>query len=97
MKEYRRIPLAQLRKRLQVEEYERETPFEPVEHKPAVVRIKMRQHAGQVAAPVVDVGKKVKKGQVVGRLESGKLGANVHASIDGKVRAVTPEYVEIVA
>ena len=31
MKEYRRVPLSQLRKRLQVEEYERETPFEDVE------------------------------------------------------------------
>jgi len=39
----------------------------------------------------------VKKGQVVGRVEESKLGANVHASIDGKVRAVNPEYVEIVA
>jgi Na+-translocating ferredoxin:NAD+ oxidoreductase RnfC subunit len=97
MKEYRRIPLAQLRKRLQVEEYESETPFEPVEHKPAVVRIKMRQHAGQSATPAVEAGRKVKKGQVVGRVESGKLGANVHASIDGKVRAATPEFVEIVA
>jgi Na+-translocating ferredoxin:NAD+ oxidoreductase RnfC subunit len=28
MKEYRRVPLAQLRKRLQVEEYEKETPFD---------------------------------------------------------------------
>jgi Na+-translocating ferredoxin:NAD+ oxidoreductase RnfC subunit len=39
----------------------------------------------------------VKKGQVVGRVADGKLGAHVHASIDGKVRAVTPECVEIVA
>ena len=31
MKEYRRVPLAQLRRRLQVEEYETETPFEAVE------------------------------------------------------------------
>jgi biotin carboxyl carrier protein len=46
---------------------------------------------------VVQEGKKVKKGQVVGRMEEGKLGVNVHASIDGKVRTVTPEYVEIVA
>ena len=73
------------------------TPFEPVEHKPAVVRIKMRQHAGQSATPAVEAGRKVKKGQVVGRVESGKLGANVHASIDGKVRTVTPDYIEIVA
>jgi hypothetical protein len=34
---------------------------------------------------------------VAGRVEDSKLGAHVHASIGGKVRAVTPEYVEIVA
>src|ERR1039457_5574643 len=97
MKEYRRVPLAQLRRRLQVEEYERETPFQDVQHHPAMVRIKMRQHAGQAAAPAVQQGQTVKKGQVVGRVEASKLGADVHSSIDGKVRTVTPEFVEIVA
>ncbi len=36
MKEYRRVPLSQLRRRLQVEEYERETPFEAGTSQPAV-------------------------------------------------------------
>jgi Na+-translocating ferredoxin:NAD+ oxidoreductase RnfC subunit len=97
MKEYRRVPLAQLRRRLQIEEYERATPFQEVECRPAVVRIKMLQHTGQPAVPVVEEGAKVKRGQVVGRVEDSKLGAHVHASIDGKVRKVTPECVEIVA
>jgi Na+-translocating ferredoxin:NAD+ oxidoreductase RnfC subunit len=96
MKEYRRVPLTQLRRRLQVEEYERETPFENVECRPAAVRIKMRQHAGEPAAPAVRQGQRVKKGQVVGRVPEGKLGAHVHASISGSVRAVTPDWVEIV-
>jgi len=97
MKEYRRVPLAQLRRRLQVEEYESETPFQKVEWRPAAVRIKMRQHAGHPAVPSAQEGKRVKKGQIVGRVEDSMLGAPVHASIDGKVRAATPEYVEIVA
>ena len=97
MKEYRRVPLMQLRRRLQIEEYERETPFEDIKFHPAAVKIRMRQHAGQPAAPAVDEGTRVKKGQVVGRVERSQLGANVHSSIDGKVRAVTPECVEIVA
>jgi len=97
MKEYRRVPLSQLRRRLQVEEYEGETPYEQSTLVPAGVRIKLKQHAGQAASPVVQEGKKVKRGQLVGRVEEGKLGANVHASIDGKVRAVTAEYVEISA
>jgi Na+-translocating ferredoxin:NAD+ oxidoreductase RnfC subunit len=96
MKEYRRVPLAQLRRRLQVEEYEKETPFDAAETRPAAVRIRMKQHAGEAAVPVVEAGKKVKKGQTVGRVADGKLGAHVHSSIDGKVRAVTPEWVEIV-
>ena len=49
------------------------------------------------AVPVVSAGAKVKKGQVVGRVEEGKLGADVHASIAGKVRAVSADAVEIVA
>ena len=97
MKEYRRVPLAQLRKRLQVEDYERETPYEPGTSETAMVRVKLRQHAGQAAAPAVQEGKRVKKGQIVGRVEEGRLGANIHASIDGKVRAVTVDYIEIVA
>jgi Na+-translocating ferredoxin:NAD+ oxidoreductase RnfC subunit len=97
MKEYRRVPLAQLRKRLQVEEYERETPYQKLDWRPAAVRIRMKQHAGQAASPVVQEGKKVKKGQLIGRVDPSKLGADIHASIDGKVRAVTPDFVEIVA
>src|SRR5262249_52918093 len=94
MKEYRRVPLAQLRRRLQVEEYERETPFEKVDLRPGTVRIKLRQHAGQPAAATIETGKKVKKAQVIGKVEEGKLGAAIHASIDGKVRAVTQDYIE---
>ena len=97
MKEYRRVPLAQLRRRLQIEEYERETPFDAAECKPAAVRLRMKQHAGEPAVPVVREGQKVKKGQVAGRVDDSKLGTPVHASITGKVGAVTPEYVEIVA
>jgi Na+-translocating ferredoxin:NAD+ oxidoreductase RnfC subunit len=88
MKEYRRVPLMQLLRRLQVEEYQRETPCQKVEYSPTVARIRMRQHAGQPAAPVVQERKKMKKGQVVGRVDEGKLGANIHASVDGKVRTV---------
>jgi Na+-translocating ferredoxin:NAD+ oxidoreductase RnfC subunit len=97
MKEYRRVPLTQLRRRLQVEEYEKETPYDAAEWQPAAVRIRMKQHAGVAADPVVEAGQRVKKGQVVGRVAEGKLGAHVHASIDGKVRAVTADVVEIVA
>jgi Na+-translocating ferredoxin:NAD+ oxidoreductase RnfC subunit len=97
MKEYRRVPLAHLRRRLQVEEYERPAPFQDLECRPAAVRIGMRQHMGESAAPSVRAGQRVRQGDVVGRVASPALGANVHASIKGKVQTVTSEYVEIVA
>jgi Na+-translocating ferredoxin:NAD+ oxidoreductase RnfC subunit len=97
MKEYRRVPLTQLRRRLQIEDYERETPFEKVDLRPKSVRIKLRQHAGQAAAALVERGQRVGKGQLIGRVEESKLGANIHSSIDGTVSAVTAEFVEIVA
>jgi Na+-translocating ferredoxin:NAD+ oxidoreductase RnfC subunit len=97
MKEYRRVPLSQLRKRLQVEDYEAETPYQDLDCRPASVRIKLRQHAGQTAEATVKAGAKVGKGQVIGKVEDSKLGASIHSSIDGKVRAVTADSIEIVA
>ena len=97
MKEYRRVPQSQLRQRLKIEAYDVECPYGERSFQPASVRIRLRQHAGKPAVPAVAAGRKVKAGQVVGRVEEPDLGAYVHASIDGKVRAVTPEYVEIVA
>jgi Na+-translocating ferredoxin:NAD+ oxidoreductase RnfC subunit len=97
MKEYRRVPLAMLRKRLKVEEYEAETPFEPVEFRPASVRVKLKQHAGKSAVATVNPGTRVRRGRVIGRVEEADLGANVHASIDGTVRNVSADFVEIEA
>lgn len=95
MKEYRRVPLAQLRKRLKIEEYERETPFEAIEHRPKVVRIRLSQHAGKPAKPVVRPGDKVEAGTTIGTVDPPGLGANIHASINGVVRRATEDFIEI--
>lgn len=96
MKDARRVPLAMLRSRLKVEEYESEAPFRNAGLAPARVRIKLSQHAGKPARPVVARGDKVDKGAAVGRVDAADLGANVHASIAGTVEAVTDSFIEIV-
>jgi len=95
MKEYRRVPQSQLRKRLRVEEYHRETPFENIDFVPSRVRIKLSQHVGKAAVPAVKAGKRVKQGEVVGRVGDADLGAFVHSSVNGIVRGVTDAWVEI--
>ena len=56
------------------------------------VGIQLKQHIGAPCEPVVSVGQKVSVGDVVGQVpaSNGKpaLGAPVHASIDGTVRAI---------
>jgi Na+-translocating ferredoxin:NAD+ oxidoreductase RnfC subunit len=97
MKEYRRVPLSMLRKRLKVEEYEADTPYDSLEHRPAAVRVKLKQHAGVAATAMVERGARVGRGQMIGRMGEGERGAGIHASIDGRVGRVTAEFIEIVA
>jgi Na+-translocating ferredoxin:NAD+ oxidoreductase RnfC subunit len=95
MKEYRRVPLKMLRRRLKVEEWESEAPFENLELRPARVRIRLLQGAGKPAKPVVRAGDAVHAGATIGRVPPEELGADIHASIDGTVAAVTGTHIEI--
>ena len=49
------------------------------------VRLLLSQHTGAPARPTVAVGDRVRAGDLVGEIPEGKLGAQVHASIDGTV------------
>lgn len=95
MKEARRVPLAMLRRRLKVEEYEADTPFQNTGFSPSRVRIMLSQHAGKPARAVVAPGARVDKGSVIGCVDAADLGANIHASIAGTVETVTDSFVEI--
>lgn len=55
---------------------------------PETVYLSMSQHIGAPAVPIVAVGDKVKKGQLVGK-ENGVVSANVFSSVSGEVIAVT--------
>lgn len=95
MKESRRVPQSQLRRRLKVEQYDVETPFEEPDFKPEEVKIKLQQHIGKPARPIVEVGAYVKEGQAMGEISENDLGAFIHSSIDGKVVEITDQYIVI--
>jgi Na+-translocating ferredoxin:NAD+ oxidoreductase RnfC subunit len=52
------------------------------------VSIPLRQHIGAPAKPVVSVGQQVAVGDLIGEIPQDALGANVHASIAGRVSKV---------
>jgi len=97
MKEHRRVPLSQLRRRLKVENYERDTPFVEVEFAVSSVRILLSQHVGKRATATVREGDSVDTGDVVGTVAPSEMGVNLHASIAGTVREVTKDHVVIEA
>jgi len=85
MAEFRRVPMRRLIARLGLGEFNNVGPL--VEHAfaPRTVKILLKQHAGVPAAAVVKCGDRVRVGDLLAVPPEGKLGARVHASIDGVV------------
>ncbi len=83
MAEFRRVPMRRLIARLGLGEFRNEGPL--VDHAFASRRVKvlLKQHAGAPAVAVVKTGDRVRAGDLLGAAPQGKLGARVHASIDG--------------
>ena len=62
---------------------------------PSCVRIALRMGVGAPSVPVVAVGDKVRKNQLVADIAEKKLGVKMHASISGVVTDITADYIEI--
>lgn len=62
---------------------------------PQTVYIELKQHVGKPASATVKAGAKVKVGDVVAQTAYEDLGTTMHASINGKVKAITDRFVII--
>jgi Na+-translocating ferredoxin:NAD+ oxidoreductase RnfC subunit len=92
---YRRIPTKRLISRLGLSFYDSSPPLRTVDIFPYKVEIPLKQHIGAAAEPVVKVGDRVEKGQLIGMIPEGKLSTNYHASISGQVLEVNRESIVI--
>jgi Na+-translocating ferredoxin:NAD+ oxidoreductase RnfC subunit len=95
MAQYRKVPTKKLIAKIGLSGYSDHADLDLIEIRPKSVTIKLRQHIGQPAAPVVAAGDAVKKGQLIAATPENKLGANIHASIDGTVASVTGDAIII--
>ncbi|MGC4018300.1 MAG: proline reductase-associated electron transfer protein PrdC [Muricomes sp.] len=59
--------------------------------------ILLSQSIGAPSEPIVARGDKVQRGQMIAKCQEGKLGANLHASVTGKVSDVTDTCIVITA
>ena len=90
MYEYRKVPSLKLKQRLDVLKFKDEGPLKEFAFHPAVVRIPLCEHLGAPARPVVSLGGVVRRNDLIGQ-GHGTVSSSVHASIDGRVRAITKD------
>lgn len=95
IKDGRRVPLKQLMKKLDVINYNFDTPFNKESPKPSKVKVYLNQHVGKPAEAVVELNKKVNKGDIIAKINTDALGTNIHSPISGIVTHVSDEYVRI--
>jgi Na+-translocating ferredoxin:NAD+ oxidoreductase RnfC subunit len=90
----RQVPTKLLTRKLGLSKYDAEAPYRRIDFMPEVVRIPLKQHIGVAATPIISIGDRVRKGDLIADVASNNLGARIHASIDGKVTSID-EYVTI--
>jgi Na+-translocating ferredoxin:NAD+ oxidoreductase RnfC subunit len=91
-----KLPVYRLESRMGMDRFEANAPLVREELAVSAVTIPLKMHIGAAAEAVVAVGARVKKGDLIARIPEGKMGANVHASIDGTIAAVDGQAIRIV-
>lgn len=95
MKEGRRVPIKQLMKKMDIYRFEAQTPYSEKSIDPNQVKILLKQHVGAPAKAIVKAGDRVNVKDLIGDIETGKLGAKIHASISGRITEVTNDHIII--
>ena len=93
MQEHRKIPVKRLIARLGLTGYDKPAPFSDADVAVDKVAIMLKQHVGVPSKPVVEAGQSVRQGDVIAEAPADALGANIHASISGKVIEVSDRIV----
>ena len=94
-REARKVPSKRIAARMGVDMYYDYDIRDMVEVKPSQVVISTRMHIGAPAKPVVSAGDTVRCGQLIAGVERDQMGANIHASIDGRVVDVNDQRIVI--
>ncbi|NNJ52231.1 MAG: NADH dehydrogenase subunit [Ignavibacteriaceae bacterium] len=95
IKDGRSVPLKQLIMKLKLQDYDVEAPYNSEKIPVKKVRIPLQQHIGTKAKANIKKGESIEAEQMIGKISDGELGANVHASISGKIKEVTEDFILI--
>ena len=84
----RRAPMRRLMTKLALNDFNNVGPLEDRPLRPKRIVLPLKQHAGPPAVPSVSPGDRVAVGTTIAAPAPGTLGARIHSSIEGTVRAV---------
>lgn len=96
-REFRKVPEERLMARLGLTKYDKPAPLNDQVAAVKKVTVKLSQHIGAPAQPVVNKGDVVAAGQVIAKPADKALSVMIHASISGKVADVNGQAIVIVA
>lgn len=85
VRENRLVPSKRLIARLGLSDFDCSAALSQQEFSPDRLTVQTSQHIGAPALPIVAIGETVTKGQLIGVIPEGSLGATIHASLDGTV------------
>ena len=89
MRDYQLVPPVKILLKDGLKQYADFTIEKLQKYEPKQVRIPLRMHIGAPCEPVLQIGDRVRAGELIGRKPEKALGADIHASIDGIVTAVS--------
>jgi Na+-translocating ferredoxin:NAD+ oxidoreductase RnfC subunit len=90
IKEGRRVTINQIMKRMNVVQYNYQTPYRKNYTQPNEVILLLKQHVGVHASPIVKEGEIVEKGALIAKMD-----ANIHASLSGIVKEISSSHIKI--
>ncbi len=94
-RELRRVPITRLRARLGLDRYNVKAPLDESYIITDQVKLRLSQHIGAPAVPIVKIGDTVKEGQKIAQAVENALSLPVHASIAGVVTDITDREITI--
>lgn len=93
--EYKKLPVSRLIDRLGIEKYNVPAPMIQDIFSSKKVCIPLKMHIGAPSIPIVQVGQKVTKGDLIADIPEKALGAKIHASITGTILAISQDSIVI--
>ena len=94
-RQYRKVPVSRLVRRLGLTKYNVDAPVTEKEIKTKRVTVMLNQNIGAPSVAIVKKGDKVSAGQLIGKAPEDKLGVSLHSPVDGKVSVVNEKAIII--